>query len=205
MSHGWTGRSARDESLYVGVRSHRSDVGAPPDPGRFPTLGNHRIPPQYENLRCFAGNLFSPFAVSHDLPSDLCRRASSRLVPPPSSSSNGAEDSLFGQVAGEFSKRLARGESPEIDERLTRYPQIATWIRDVFPALQALHDPHDPAAVNGATHGRRRPWMELGEHQRLADFLILRELGRGRGTSEADRAKQMTERSRQTERSRRST
>jgi len=111
-------------------------------------------------------------------------------VPPPSSSSNGAEDSLFGQVAGEFSKRLARGESPEIDERLTRYPQIATWIRDVFPALQALHDPHDPAAVNGATHGRRRPWMELGEHQRLADFLILRELGRGRGTSETDRAKQ---------------
>jgi serine/threonine protein kinase/WD40 repeat protein len=97
-------------------------------------------------------------------------------MPHPSSSSNGTEDSLFGQVAGEFSERLARGESPEIDEYLTRYPQIAESIRDVFPALQALHD---PAAVNGASHGRRRPWTELGERQRLGDFLILREVGRG--------------------------
>ena len=97
-------------------------------------------------------------------------------MPHPSSSSNGAEESLFGQVAGEFSERLARGELPEIDEYLTRYPQIAEWIRDVFPAIQALQG---PAAVNGASHGRRKPWTELGEHQRLGDFLIQREVGRG--------------------------
>jgi hypothetical protein len=72
-------------------------------------------------------------------------------MPHPSSSSNGPEDSLSGQVAAEFSKRLARGEPPGIDECPTRYPQIPEWIRDVFPALQALHD---PAAVNGTSHGR---------------------------------------------------
>ena len=97
-------------------------------------------------------------------------------MPHPSSSSNGAEESLFGQVAGEFSERLAHGESPGIEEYLTQYPQIAEWIRDVFPALQALHV---PAAVQDAGHGRRKPWTELAEHEQLGDFLILREIGRG--------------------------
>ena len=94
----------------------------------------------------------------------------------PLSSTDGAEDSLFGKVASEFSERLACGESPGIDDYVARYPQIAAWIRDVFPALQALQS---RGASSQDSQSRHKQWTQLKQHERLGDFLILREIGRG--------------------------
>jgi hypothetical protein len=50
-------------------------------------------------------------------------------------------DGLVGQVADEFIDRLERGERPDIDEFVSRYPQFAEVLRDVLSALVLMHDP----------------------------------------------------------------
>ena len=84
-------------------------------------------------------------------------------------------DQLLGQVATEFFERLARGETPDIDEYVQRYPEIAQLIRQALPALQMVSD--SMAEVSGS------PQL-LGSvsekyEKRLGDFRILHELGRG--------------------------
>ena len=49
-------------------------------------------------------------------------------------------DQLLGQVATEFFERLARGETPDIDEYAQRHPEIAQLIRQALPALQVVSD-----------------------------------------------------------------
>lgn len=79
-------------------------------------------------------------------------------------------EALLGQAADEFSERLSRGESPNIEEYAGRYPEIAELIRQVFPALSVLRDtPESPP-------DSRAP---LPEAKCLGDFRIIREIGRG--------------------------
>jgi serine/threonine protein kinase/WD40 repeat protein len=89
----------------------------------------------------------------------------------------GSEEALLGQVAGEFSEQLARGETPSIDDYLARYPQIAELIRDLFPVLSALHEPRPQRAPDDGAPAV--DWTELQHRQRLGDFVIEREIGRG--------------------------
>jgi serine/threonine protein kinase/tetratricopeptide (TPR) repeat protein len=84
-----------------------------------------------------------------------------------------AVEELLGQVADEYTQRLAAGENPDIEEYAGRHPEIAAVIRQVFPALRVMR----PAAATPAA-GR---WS--GEETRvegcLGDYRILREIGRG--------------------------
>src|SRR5207249_22154 len=83
-------------------------------------------------------------------------------------------ESLVGQIAGEVTERLNRGEHPDIEEYAGRYPEIADLLRQPLPALQAI----DLLAPGSASAND----SELSPHQLtgcLGDFRILRELGRG--------------------------
>ena len=82
-------------------------------------------------------------------------------------------ETLLGQVANEYSERLARGESPSIEEYAGRHPQIAELIREVFPALGLLRD----ASESGPSDGART--AEVGLRHTLGDYRIIQELGRG--------------------------
>jgi serine/threonine protein kinase/WD40 repeat protein len=82
------------------------------------------------------------------------------------------EESLVGRVADEFTERLQRGEQPNIDEYVRRYPEIAALLREALPALQALGSPaanpsSGPVIVRESAEGQ------------LGDFRLLREVGRG--------------------------
>jgi serine/threonine protein kinase/tetratricopeptide (TPR) repeat protein len=86
-------------------------------------------------------------------------------TPPPTSIA-----SLVAQVADDFLDRLARGEAPEISDYARRYPQIASVLPLVLPAVRMIHemDPNDAAPLAASTM--------TGP---LGEFRLLREIGRG--------------------------
>ena len=93
----------------------------------------------------------------------------------PSSSS---DQNTVDRLAEEFVARHRRGEHPAVSEYTDRFPQHAEAIRDLFPALDLIEqvkpDAGDRTGTYGgaaAAHGRRP--------ERLGDFRILREIGRG--------------------------
>ncbi len=79
------------------------------------------------------------------------------------------------ELAAEFVERHRRGECPTIEEYVAQHPELAEGIRDLFPTIAALEQlktarwaPSDRRATLG---GRKL--------QRLGDFRIIREIGRG--------------------------
>src|SRR6267154_3852226 len=68
-------------------------------------------------------------------------------------------------LAEEFFARQRRGERPTVDEYADRHPELAERIRRLFPTLALLEEfvPPTPA----------------GPPERLGEFRVLRELGRG--------------------------
>jgi WD40 repeat protein/serine/threonine protein kinase len=83
-------------------------------------------------------------------------------------------------LAEEFVARYRLGERPPLSEYLARYPEHAEQIRDLFPALvlmeQIAPDSDSAAAATPAPSALRPP----AEHpERIGDYRILREIGRG--------------------------
>jgi WD40 repeat protein/serine/threonine protein kinase len=82
-------------------------------------------------------------------------------------------------LAEDFLDRKRRGERPTLQQYLDRHPELAEEIRDLFPALLMMEDLGESsggatgsvAAGNGALAGARI--------ERLGDYRILREVGRG--------------------------
>jgi tetratricopeptide (TPR) repeat protein len=85
---------------------------------------------------------------------------------------DGSLDSLVGQVADEFLSRQKRGENPDVEEFVARYPHAAAILRNVLASLRLI----DQSVVieNGEADAEaaRQP-------QELGDFRIVREVGRG--------------------------
>jgi serine/threonine protein kinase/WD40 repeat protein/tetratricopeptide (TPR) repeat protein len=81
------------------------------------------------------------------------------------------------QLAEEFVERYRRGERPALSEYTSRYPRWADEIRELFPAL-VMMEQLKPAAgdATGAFDG---PATESKPLDRLGDYRILREVGRG--------------------------
>src|SRR6516162_6091968 len=81
------------------------------------------------------------------------------------------------ELAEEFAERYRRGEHPALTEYTEKYPQWADEIRDLFPALVMMEQfKPKPGEATGdyAVAESQRPPLE-----RLGDYRILREVGRG--------------------------
>jgi serine/threonine protein kinase len=81
-------------------------------------------------------------------------------------------------LAEDFLDRRRRGERPTLREYAERHPELAEEIRDLFPALLMMEDLDEssggttgPPAADGGAVGTRL--------DRLGDYRILREVGRG--------------------------
>lgn len=75
-------------------------------------------------------------------------------------------------VAEEFAERCRRGEQPSLSEYLARYPQWADELRELLPA----------AAMMEELRRHKRGARAVADHEtleRLGDYRIVRELGRG--------------------------
>src|SRR4051794_32818234 len=90
-----------------------------------------------------------------------------------STSLNGSERNPVEALADDFLQRQRRGERPTVEEYCHRNPEIADDIRDLFPVLIRMEDlGADSSAAGPATRTDARL-------ERLGDFRILREVGRG--------------------------
>jgi WD40 repeat protein/serine/threonine protein kinase len=81
------------------------------------------------------------------------------------------------ELAEEFALRYRRGERPPLSEYTARYPQWADQIRALFPALVVMERVRPgPEASAGPAPG---PRPDERPPERLGDYRILREVGRG--------------------------
>src|SRR5262245_17014690 len=82
-------------------------------------------------------------------------------------------------LAEEFLDRKRRGETPTVHEYVERYPDLAEEIRDLFPALLMMEDlGEDSGGTTGSLAGDSA--TAVGARlQKLGDYRILREIGRG--------------------------
>jgi eukaryotic-like serine/threonine-protein kinase len=95
-------------------------------------------------------------------------------------------DSLVAEVADRFTDEVKQGRAPSVEDYAHRHPEIATIIRQVFPALAVLGDLSSASSIEHSD-GRGSPDSAHPassiEHPEstglLGDFRILRELGRG--------------------------
>jgi serine/threonine protein kinase len=81
------------------------------------------------------------------------------------------------ELAEEFAPRYRRGERPALSEYTARYPQWADQIRALFPTQVVRERVRpDPEATAGPAPG---PRPDERPPERLGDYRILREVGRG--------------------------
>src|SRR5262249_9106430 len=84
------------------------------------------------------------------------------------------------QLAEEWRDRLRRGDQFDADEYVARHPELAEEIRDLFPAIVMMEELKPGAgALTGAFSGAAAPADGPPRLERLGDFRILREVGRG--------------------------
>jgi serine/threonine protein kinase/WD40 repeat protein len=93
------------------------------------------------------------------------------MMPPDASAASASTRDPVEELAEAFLERYRRGERPSLTEFTSRAPEHAAEIRELFPAL-VLMEQAQPAAASAAAH-------PLGPLQRLGDYRIVREIGRG--------------------------
>jgi tetratricopeptide (TPR) repeat protein len=86
-------------------------------------------------------------------------------------------DNPVDDLAEEFARRWRNGEQPSIEEYAARFPQWAAEIRDVFPAVLMMEEFKPRLEDN--TSGKGPAAYAIPAPERLGDYHILREIGRG--------------------------
>jgi serine/threonine protein kinase len=84
----------------------------------------------------------------------------------------------FDRLVEEFVARHRGGDRPSPTEYCERYPQWADRIRDLFPALLVMERLKPEPTNSSASPGERTP-NEGSRLERLGDYRLLREIGRG--------------------------
>jgi len=90
---------------------------------------------------------------------------------PADDTADSPEELLVSEAADEYLERVQQGESPDVEDYVRRYPDVAEVLRDVLPALQAMHS----SRVTKMAAANESPTID----GILGDFRILREIGRG--------------------------
>ena len=83
------------------------------------------------------------------------------------------------RLAEEFLERRRRGEHPPLTEYVDHHPEWAEEIRELFPALVMMEGLKPALGEVTGLLRRRRPGRAGPRPERLGDFRILREVGRG--------------------------
>ena len=78
-------------------------------------------------------------------------------------------------LADEFMARQRQGECPTIDEYAAQYPDLAEDIRVLFPTITAL----EKLKARGQRTSDGRASLAGSRLERLGDFRVIREIGRG--------------------------
>ena len=81
-------------------------------------------------------------------------------------------------LAEDFLKRYRRGEHPSVTDYVARHPELSDEIREVFPAFLAIEEAKFHSAALGADRQLSTDANGLVP-DRLGDFRIVREIGRG--------------------------
>jgi serine/threonine-protein kinase len=90
--------------------------------------------------------------------------------------SSGSLPDPLGHLAEDFLKRVRRGEQPALAEYTAAHPELAQRIQEVFPALLMMEDIRPgPKTVVGPAADT----SVAGLPQRLGEYRIVREIGRG--------------------------
>lgn len=76
-------------------------------------------------------------------------------------------------LADEFLERTRRGERPSPQEYAARHPELASQIRDLFPALLVMEN------LGGSVGGMGTAHFSSTAPSRLGEYRILRQIGRG--------------------------
>ena len=92
-------------------------------------------------------------------------------------SSDSSRDVVLARLAEEFVERHRRGECPPLTEYIARHPDLAGDIRELFPALVQIE--HLKPAAGDVTGPQAAPVDDTPRLERLGDYRILREVGRG--------------------------
>ncbi|MBL9084131.1 MAG: serine/threonine protein kinase, partial [Planctomycetales bacterium] len=83
------------------------------------------------------------------------------------------DDDLLDAVVEEFTERCRAGRAPAPSEYTNRYPQLAEQLNELLPTIAAI----EQTKSSGDLSGLRAKWGDVPE--RLGDFRIVREIGRG--------------------------
>jgi WD40 repeat protein/serine/threonine protein kinase len=86
------------------------------------------------------------------------------------------DDTLVARLIDEFTERLNRGETPDIEDYAARFPELAGILREVLPALRLIRLPDLSVAISGTATAAED---HAGTGQPLGDYRIIREVGRG--------------------------
>ena len=78
-------------------------------------------------------------------------------------------------LASEFMARQRRGEAPSVEEYAAKYPELAADIRELFPTIAAT----ERLKAREAQQAGGRATLGGVRLERLGDFRIVREIGRG--------------------------
>src|SRR5262245_57489453 len=89
---------------------------------------------------------------------------------------NSARELLLDRLADEFVARYRRGQRPSLEEYVDRHPELADDIRQLFPALAEVEQVKEVGREVAAPLPARGPLPVL---ERLGDYRIVREVGRG--------------------------
>ena len=82
-------------------------------------------------------------------------------------------------LAEEFLDRKRRGERPTLQDYLDRHPELAGEIRDLFPALLMVEDLGESSGGTTGSRAAEDGLAVAARLDRLGDYRILREVGRG--------------------------
>jgi serine/threonine-protein kinase len=93
--------------------------------------------------------------------------------------SSSSDSNLVAQVVAEWRERLLQGEQPDLQEYTAKYPAIADELRELFPAIALIEDLKGDVGNLTGSMSAGAVVAEGKKLERLGDFRILREIGRG--------------------------
>ncbi|MBR4976895.1 MAG: serine/threonine protein kinase, partial [Thermoguttaceae bacterium] len=90
-----------------------------------------------------------------------------------------AEDPDLETLSERFVEDFRAGRRPSVDEYAARFPEFAEEILELFPALLLLEKGGTPGALSSLSQGASRQGFAISGLERLKNYRIVREIGRG--------------------------